>query len=75
MPVRYSCHKWGLTGAFSVWQMFAATRAGLVSHTREPLGEPVTSRQSGALSDIRGVAKPRGQARERFGRVAALLMY
>jgi hypothetical protein len=49
MSGRYSFHRNGETGAFRVWQILAATRAGLASQTRVPLGEPVASRPSRAL--------------------------
>jgi hypothetical protein len=49
MSGRYSFHTTGRTGAFRVWQMFAATRAGLVSQTRALAGESVASRLSDAL--------------------------
>jgi hypothetical protein len=49
MSGRYSFHRVGKTGAFRVWQMFAATHAGFVSQTRVPPGAPVASMPSGAL--------------------------
>jgi len=49
MSGRYSFQRIGKTGAFRVWQIFAAICAGLVSQTRVPPGEPVASRPSGAL--------------------------